>query len=278
MGPPTQSHHRSKIFTKLKNKLRHTDRHGHDGGPEADAAEHQTASSDASVAGKTDQDNITDTNGNTSSNGNGDDDVPAPRIGGADSSDTACMLAPDHAAQIRGTDNKDPTMPKEETPAHKTIEGDHADAAGNSPPEFTHNILWNEAYQQLNTENKRMIDAYEKIISRVFLKAESDKPQGINPDNVVAQDPSLRGEQMKKIVKQGLVKVEKAKRVTEGYGKFFQLVTPFKSVLDAGLQNVPQAALPWAVVSASLDVSDSILLRSFRQLTNMVLCLFADSC
>lgn len=100
-----------------------------------------------------------------------------------------------------------------------------------------------------------MLDAYEKIVSRFFLKTSPEQTQGSDPDNVVAQDPPSRDEQMKIVVEKGLEKIQQAKKVTEGYGKFFQLVTPFKNVLDAGLQNVPQAALPWAVVSASLDVS-----------------------
>lgn len=53
----------------------------------------------------------------------------------------------------------------------------------------------------------------------------------------------------------GLDKIQKAKKVTEGYEKFFNLVEPFESVIGAELSSVPQVALPWAIVSASLDIS-----------------------
>jgi hypothetical protein len=128
------------------------------------------------------------------------------------------------------------------------------------PPTFTHNTLWDKAYNNLkgNKEKAKFVEVYEKILSRVFLKKttlETTSSNDQNKENAIAQDPPSREKQMKQIVEKGLEKIEKAKNATEVYGKFFDLVTPFKAVLDAGLKNVPQAALPWAVVSSSLDVS-----------------------
>jgi hypothetical protein len=127
-------------------------------------------------------------------------------------------------------------------------------------PTFTHKTLWDEAYESLKEDKERgkFVEAYEKILSRVFLKEttqDTTSLSGQNGENAIAQDPPTREKQMKQIVEKGLEKIEKAKNATEVYEKIFDFVIPFKAVLDAGLSNVPQAALPWAVVSSSLDVS-----------------------
>ena len=127
-------------------------------------------------------------------------------------------------------------------------------------PASTHNTLWDEAYKSLkdNKERAKFVEAYEKILSRVFLTEttlETTFSSDQNRGNAIAQDSPSREKQMKQVVEKGLEKIEKVKNATEVYRKIFHLVKPFKTVLDAGLVNVPQAALPWAVVSSSLDVS-----------------------
>jgi hypothetical protein len=129
------------------------------------------------------------------------------------------------------------------------------------PPTFTCNTLWDEAYKSLkeDKEKAKFVEAYEKILSRVFLKEntlDTTSPSDQNGENAIAQDPPSREKQIRQIIEKGLEKIEKAKDRTEVYEKFFDLVKPFKAVLDTGLQNVPQAALPWAIVSSSLDVSE----------------------
>lgn len=148
---------------------------------------------------------------------------------------------------------------------------------------FPHNTLWDEAYNSLkeNKEKAKFVEAYEKILSRLFLKetALETSSSDQNGENAIAQDAHSREKQMKHIVEKGLEKIEKAKNATEVYGKIFDFVTPFKAVLDAGLRHVPQAALPWAVVSSSLDVSHlktSISVKSFLLIT-VGICRFLPS-
>jgi N-terminal domain of NWD NACHT-NTPase len=113
----------------------------------------------------------------------------------------------------------------------------------------------------MEKESGKLVETYEKILWKVFLQpAASDKATQNEQDEekvmkTLAQDASSREEQLKLIVKMGLDKIQKAKKVTEGYEKFFNLVEPFESVIGAELSSVPQVALPWAIVSASLDVS-----------------------
>lgn len=132
-------------------------------------------------------------------------------------------------------------------------------------------VLWNRAYDALkmDEDNKKLIAAYEKVLSRVFLKdsvarqtatdAKGDETKG--DENAIAKDQSTREEQMKEIVVAGLQRIDKARKATDVYGLGLDFLIQFKAVLDAGLQSVPQAALPWAIVSASLDVSAHSLTR-----------------
>ncbi|OKL62331.1 hypothetical protein UA08_02283 [Talaromyces atroroseus] len=130
-----------------------------------------------------------------------------------------------------------------------------------TPTKFTHNHLWNEAYEALKREkeSEKFVETYEILLRKVFLQpaATNQATQSELDDEALktlAHDVYSREEQLRSIVRIGLEKVQKAKGATEGYGKFFDLVEPFKSVIGAGLSSVPQAALPWAIVSASLDV------------------------
>lgn len=108
MGPAKKPHRGAKIIAKLKGTLGFEDKCRHDGGQDADADQHQTASSGASVAGKIDHDDIINTNDSTLNNVDGDGDVPASTIDSLDTSEIACMPAPGHTAQIPGVENKDP--------------------------------------------------------------------------------------------------------------------------------------------------------------------------
>jgi hypothetical protein len=139
----------------------------------------------------------------------------------------------------------------------------HQETTGvTSPATSSHTDMWDEAYGCLKVKKDTVefVDAYEKIISRLFpteMALQASSSEGQSRENAVAPHPALREQQMKRIVEKGLQRIEKAKDATEIYGKIFESLKPFKAVLDAGLKNVPQAALPWAVVSSTLDVSRS---------------------
>jgi hypothetical protein len=139
----------------------------------------------------------------------------------------------------------------------------HQETTGvTSPATPSHTDMWDEAYGRLKVkkDTAEFVDAYEKIISRLFpteMALQASSSEGQSKENAVASHPPLREQQMKRIVEKGLQRIEKAKDATEIYGKIFESLKPFRAVLDAGLKNVPQVALPWAVVSSTLDVSRS---------------------
>lgn len=113
-----------------------------------------------------------------------------------------------------------------------------------------HNTLWNEAYDAIRSdkEKAKYLDLYEKIVARRFLDDENDG---------VHRDRDEREKQMKEMVKLGLERVQKAKRFTEKYESVFDFTKPFKAILDIPLKSIPQTALPWAVISSTLDVGVS---------------------
>ncbi|KAJ5206563.1 hypothetical protein N7472_003011 [Penicillium cf. griseofulvum] len=128
-----------------------------------------------------------------------------------------------------------------------------------SPATSSYTDMWDEAYGclKVKTDTAEFVDAYEKIISRLFpteMELQESSSEGQSGENAVAPHPPLREQQMKRIVEKGLQRIEKAKDATEIYGKIFESLKPFKAVLDVGLKNVPPVALPWAVVSSTLDI------------------------
>jgi hypothetical protein len=227
----------------------------------------------------------TDRSGRSSTKGRVDGTAPSK-------TDTSGLGQAEGTVQISGGEQNESAETNEESRAgpipqvdvHKVTEGPSPqNQESAASPTFTHNTLWDDAYNSLkeDKEKAKFVEAYEKILSRLFLKettletSSSDQ----NGENAIAQDPPSREKQMKHIVEKGLEKIEKAKNATEVYEKIFEFVTPFKAVLDAGLRNVPQAALPWAVVSSSLDVSHlktSISVKSFLLIT-VGICRFLPS-
>ncbi|PLB43320.1 hypothetical protein P170DRAFT_369815 [Aspergillus steynii IBT 23096] len=120
-----------------------------------------------------------------------------------------------------------------------------------------HNALWNEAYEAIKNdkEKAKYLDSYERIAARLYL--------GHDGENGLHQNRDVRERQMKEMVRRGLERVQKAKRFTERYESVFDFTRPFKAILDAPLKNIPQTALPWGVVSSSLDVG--ILFNTDRE-------------
>ena len=71
------------------------------------------------------------------------------------------------------------------------------------------------------------------------------------------KDPVKRQETMQELVKSGRAKVEKSSKITQGLGDFANGVLQCKGLVDLAIQNIPQAALPWAGVCIGLQVSTS---------------------
>lgn len=60
---------------------------------------------------------------------------------------------------------------------------------------------------------------------------------------------------MKKLVEEGRAKIFTAAKITKGVGGVAQFILSAKEMIDLAIQNIPQAALPWAGVCIGIQVS-----------------------
>ncbi|PWY75304.1 WD40 repeat-like protein [Aspergillus sclerotioniger CBS 115572] len=118
-----------------------------------------------------------------------------------------------------------------------------------TPPHSTttsysiHKALWEKAYSDLKSDKKKAkyMEKYEELLSTVFL-GRDEVNQGLGE------------EQMKELVALGLEKVERYKAAGELLGSKLEVVTAIKNILDIPMTKITHTALPWAIISSSVDV------------------------
>ncbi|BCS04515.1 uncharacterized protein AKAW2_80316A [Aspergillus luchuensis] len=115
-----------------------------------------------------------------------------------------------------------------------------------------HNTLWNKAYNKISQDPKKAkyLQAYEKLVLAVFLETPiSDAAgEGISPRL------DLEEERMRAIVARALKRIGDNKNVMETMNDVSGVLTQVKAFLDIPLQSIPQTALPWAVISSTIDI------------------------
>jgi hypothetical protein len=114
--------------------------------------------------------------------------------------------------------------------------------------------LWNRAYDSLESggDSTKLVRAYIKILTTVLAtEAAADA-------NAPTEDPAERQRYMRKLVQDGQVRVAAAAKITKGLGDVAHFVLSAKDMIDLAIQNIPQAALPWAGVCVGLQVSARI--------------------
>ncbi|OJZ90793.1 hypothetical protein ASPFODRAFT_706175 [Aspergillus luchuensis CBS 106.47] len=114
-----------------------------------------------------------------------------------------------------------------------------------------HNTLWNKAYNKISQDPKKAkyLQAYEKLVLAVFLETfiSDAAGEGISPRL------DLEEERMRAIVARALKRIEDNKNVMETMNDVSGVLTQVKAFLDIPLQSIPQTALPWAVISSTID-------------------------
>lgn len=70
------------------------------------------------------------------------------------------------------------------------------------------------------------------------------------------KDLAKRQKYMEDLVKKGQSKVTTVSKISKGVGDVAQFVLSAKGMIDAAIQNIPQAALPWAGVCIGLQVGN----------------------
>lgn len=117
------------------------------------------------------------------------------------------------------------------------------DVEQNSPAS-KHNFIWNKAYANLQNNPSRRVykERYEALMPGVF------------PDKSIAGEISQEDDRLQFISEQGLLKVQGISKVTGKLKDVAGVIDNLETLFGITLKNIPQTALPWAIVSSSLQV------------------------
>jgi hypothetical protein len=126
-----------------------------------------------------------------------------------------------------------------------------------SPTLSTSQRLWNAAYDEEDKDTAELVRSYVKTITKV-LTAKTPETFASGAGDIPAElkAPAKRQKYMEDLVKEGLAKISMASKITKGVGDVAQFILSAKGMIDAAIQNIPQAALPWAGVCVGLQVSN----------------------
>ncbi|KAA8635993.1 hypothetical protein SMACR_09911 [Sordaria macrospora] len=113
--------------------------------------------------------------------------------------------------------------------------------------------LWDRAYNELKQEEVKLVDSYEKILSRQL----QDGPGSTVPEsqsNTIAHNTLDRRCQMTQLINAGLAKTEREVKAKESLGVAVDVVLSTKNTISAAIQAVPQAALAWTGICIVLEM------------------------
>ena len=115
--------------------------------------------------------------------------------------------------------------------------------------------LWNTAYDSLedDKDTAELVRSYVKTLGKALV-AKASKPSAANVSSKL-KDPAKRQIHMKRLVEKGQAKISTVSKITKGVGDVAHFILSAKNMIDMAIQNVPQAALPWAGVCVGLQVS-----------------------
>lgn len=145
------------------------------------------------------------------------------------------------------------------TESHSTNANNIIENSDDEDPATFHIRIWHKAYDNLKQDPKtsKYTHQYERLLSTTFLGKPgqpSSTAEGAQNDTYISAVSSDE-DKLKAIIERGKEKVETSRRLIEGSLKIKSAIDPVKEIMDIALKNVPQTALPWAIVSSSLEVS-----------------------
>jgi hypothetical protein len=120
--------------------------------------------------------------------------------------------------------------------------------------------LWNAAYDSLSQseDNAKLVRSYIKTLTTVLETKLSDDEVSAN-----LNDRTKRQDLMRELVEEGQAKLSNTSTVICGVGAVAQFIVSAKGLVDAAVQNIPQAALPWAGICIGLQVSNTLVVLEF---------------
>lgn len=150
-----------------------------------------------------------------------------------------------------------PVTPEEPQPVTKPAE---------QPPVLpASQRLWNAAYDGLEKDDDTasLVTSYVKILTRVLAEGDTDTSTSGADAAAELDDPTKRQAHMRILVDEGRKKVATSSKITKRVGDVVEYIQKAKGMIDVAIQNIPQAALPWAGVCIGLQVSRHLPYFSF---------------
>jgi hypothetical protein len=108
--------------------------------------------------------------------------------------------------------------------------------------------LWDRAYDKVKVDDEVLVTSYETVLTSIF----SDN--NVKENAIEQSDPNKRREQMSDIAEHTLQKHQKAAERQEQVQNILDVAIQIKSAVGAGVQAVPELAIPWAAIWTCADV------------------------
>ncbi|KAK5996815.1 Vegetative incompatibility protein HET-E-1 [Cladobotryum mycophilum] len=118
--------------------------------------------------------------------------------------------------------------------------------------------LWDEAYDGLKTEEPKLMQLYETILSNKLHTYNFDPAQEPNENNI-APTGDKRREQLLGLIEAGRGLIERERNVKDGIEQAMGVVVSMKEIISSTVQTLPQAALPWSLVCLGIEIIQSPL-------------------
>ncbi|KAL7935407.1 hypothetical protein V8C35DRAFT_272036 [Trichoderma chlorosporum] len=114
--------------------------------------------------------------------------------------------------------------------------------------------LWDEAYDGLKAEQPKLIQIYEVILSNKLKDPNFDNLEEGAETNAVEATGDKRRAQMLLLIQSGQKRIKKESEIKESVGQFIEIVNSMKSIISTAIEAAPQAALPWSIVTMTLEI------------------------
>jgi hypothetical protein len=123
-------------------------------------------------------------------------------------------------------------------------------SSAQTEPTIKPDQLWDRAYDILKSEEPKLFDYYEEILSHDLGGSKGAK------GNVIEQtDRKKRRSQMEDLLNIGLDKTAKLAKAEGKIDDVLKIVLSVKDAIGSGLQAVPIAAIAWTGICVALEVS-----------------------
>ena len=188
------------------------------------------------------------------------DNLSTDSISASTSSAAVTTTQHSSAESSNAPESKDSRGPEDKHLALSTLQTQtptpQSTVPAESSPYNIPNRIWDVAYNRVKEKESKLVDAYERILSRDSQEVGSTS-LGVRPDENLVEhtDNNKRRQRMEQIVQHRLEETEKESKMRAIVGMTLGAVLSLKELVDTSLQAAPQAALAWAGVCFALQVS-----------------------